>query len=200
MQLALAADERRRRDGGASPAPRIDPQQPEQPRTGARLALQRKRLERLDLDRVADQPQRLLAEQDLSGRAACSRRAATFTASPIARFSPSPTSTRPVLTPVRNRSATPTSSRDRRQPLTDLRRRPHRPQRVVLVHARDPEHRHHRIADELLDRPAVALDRRADLSEVPIHHPDQAPQGRAPRPSAVEPVTSQNSAVTTLRA
>ena len=44
---------------------------------------------------------------------------------------------------------------DRRQPLPDLGRRPHRTQGVVLVHLRDPEHRHHRVADELLDRPTV---------------------------------------------
>ena len=37
-------------------------------------------------------------------------------------------------------------------------RGPHRPQRVVLVCAREAEHRHHRVADELLHRAAVALD------------------------------------------
>ena len=40
------------------------------------------------------------------------------------------------------------------------RRRAHRPQRVVLVHDRHAEDRHHRVADELLDRPAVAFDDR----------------------------------------
>ena len=34
--------------------------------------------------------------------------------------------------------------------------RAHRPERVVLVGDRDTEDRHHRIADELLDRSAVA--------------------------------------------
>jgi len=60
-----------------------------------------------------------------------------------------------------------------RQPLADLRRRPHRSQRVILPHARDPEHRHHRVANELLDRPAVALDHRADLLEVTVHDSPQ---------------------------
>src|SRR5439155_1739897 len=41
-----------------------------------------------------------------------------------------------------------------------------RAQRVVLVQARQPEHRHHRVADELLDRPAVALDDRLHRVEI----------------------------------
>jgi hypothetical protein len=39
-----------------------------------------------------------------------------------------------------------------RQPVPDRERRPHRPLRIVLVSHRRPEQRHHRIADELLDR------------------------------------------------
>jgi len=37
-------------------------------------------------------------------------------------------------------------------------RGPHRPEGIVLVRAREAEHRHHRVADELLHRAAVALD------------------------------------------
>ena len=44
-----------------------------------------------------------------------------------------------------------------------------RAQRVVLVDLRDAEHRHHRVADELLDAAAVALDRHAHRLEVPGH-------------------------------
>src|SRR5262249_15672248 len=51
--------------------------------------------------------------------------------------------------------------------------RPHRAQGVVLVHLRDAEDRHHRVADELLDGSAVALDDRLHLVEVAAH---QRPQ------------------------
>ena len=47
--------------------------------------------------------------------------------------------------------------------------RPQRPQRVVLVHRRDAEHCHEGVADHLLDRPAVALDRRAHRRVEPGH-------------------------------
>jgi hypothetical protein len=44
-----------------------------------------------------------------------------------------------------------------------------RAQRIVLVRDGDPEHRHHRVADELLDPAAVALDDRAQVVEVALH-------------------------------
>ena len=62
---------------------------------------------------------------------------------------------------------------DGREPLADLRRGSHRAQRVIFAHARDPEHSHQRVADELIDRPAVALDRRAQHHDVAIHHTAQ---------------------------
>ena len=37
-------------------------------------------------------------------------------------------------------------------------RGPHRPEGIVLVYLRETEHRHHRVADELLHDAAVALD------------------------------------------
>ena len=42
-------------------------------------------------------------------------------------------------------------------------RRPHRPLGVVLVRGRHPEHRHHGVADELLDGAAVGLGRAREL-------------------------------------
>src|SRR5207248_3918972 len=45
------------------------------------------------------------------------------------------------------------------------------PERVVLVRGWDAEHGHHRVADELLDRAAVPLERRAHLLEVARHDP-----------------------------
>ena len=46
--------------------------------------------------------------------------------------------------------------------LEDPQPRPHRALRVVLVRHRRTEHRHHRVADELLDGPAVALEFASD--------------------------------------
>ena len=47
-------------------------------------------------------------------------------------------------------------------------RRADRPEGVVLMNLRNAEHRHHGVADELLDRPAVAFDHRAHLGEVAL--------------------------------
>ena len=67
----------------------------EQPVRGhpLRLALQLQRLDRLDLDGVADQPVGRLADQDLaSSGALCSRRAAVLTVSPVTSRCPLDTS------------------------------------------------------------------------------------------------------------
>jgi hypothetical protein len=45
-----------------------------------------------------------------------------------------------------------------------------RPERVVLVQPRYPEHRHHRVADELLHGAVVPFDHPAHLVEVQRHH------------------------------
>ena len=58
--------------------------------------------------------------------------------------------------------------------LAHLDRRVHRPQRVVLVHHRRAEDRHHRVAHELADRAAMALDDGCHLPEEPGHEPVQA--------------------------
>ena len=49
----------------------------------------------------------------------------------------------------------------------------HGAQGVVLVHARDAEHRKHGVPGVLLNRAAVALDRRSDRLETPTEHPMQ---------------------------
>jgi hypothetical protein len=84
------------------------------------------------------------------------------------------------------------------QRLAHLRRHPHRSQRVVLAQQRDAEHGHDRVAHELLDGPAVALDRLLHQLEVAEQHPAQALASRR-SPSAVEPVTSQKRTVTVFR-
>ena len=55
-----------------------------------------------------------------------------------------------------------------------LRRGADRAQRVVLVDVRHAEQRHHRVADELLHRSAMALDHGPHVTEVPTH---RVPQG-----------------------
>ena len=54
-----------------------------------------------------------------------------------------------------------------REPLAHVRRGPRRPERVVLVQLRDAEDRHHRIAGVLLDGAAVPFDRGSHRLEVP---------------------------------
>ena len=54
--------------------------------------------------------------------------------------------------------------------IAHLGRRPDGPDRVVLVHARQPEDGHDRVADVLLDGAAVAFEGGSHLVEVPRHH------------------------------
>ena len=49
----------------------------------------------------------------------------------------------------------------------------HRTERIVFADDRDAEDRHHLVADELLDGPAVALDDRCHLGEVAGHDPSE---------------------------
>ncbi len=111
------------------------------------------------------------------GSACCSRRAATFTASPVTNAFPppgSPATTSPVLTPMRTWIVTPRSRSSSlfsaASAVAHVRRGARRPERVVLVQHRDAEHRHDRVADVLLDRPAVSLDRGPHRVEVPRLH------------------------------
>ena len=56
------------------------------------------------------------------------------------------------------------------EPFAHLDAARHGPQRVVLVEQGDPEHRHHGVADVLLDGSAVTLDRAAHRVEVARLH------------------------------
>ena len=137
---------------------------PSEPERRHRLALA---LQRQRLDRLRRRPRRATSASVASpistspGCAACCSRAATFTASPVASRSSVPVTTSPVLTPIR--PSIPSSG----ERLPHLHRRPAGPQRVVLVHHRHPEHRHHRVADELLHRAAVRLDDPLHPLEIP---------------------------------
>ena len=94
------------------------------------------------------------------GAAACSSRAATFTASPVASRSAVPVTTSPVLTPIR--PLTPSSGSASRISTAARQAR----SASSSCADRHPEDRHHRVADELLHRPAVRLDDRLHPLEV----------------------------------
>ena len=69
----------------------------------------------------------------------------------------------------------------RPQTVTQLGRRAHGAQRIVLVQDGDAEHRHHGIADELLHRPPVTFDDQPRRVEIPGHHAPAATPGRVVR-------------------
>ena len=94
----------------------------------------------------------------MTGAEAC-RRDAVLTTSPEAipwpasGWASSETSASPVVMPIRT-SSLPVLSR----PVADGKRGANGPLRIVLVRQRRPEERHHGVADELLDRSAVAFE------------------------------------------
>ena len=163
-QLALAADEDRLVPplGGRAGS--------EQPEGEQRLALplQQQRLERLHLDRLTNEGERRLGEQHLPRRSGLLQ-----TGGHVQRV----TGRQPLLRPrhhLTRREPDPPLDPQPRERRPHLHRRPAGPQRIVLVHRRHPEHRHHRIADELLHHAAVLLDH-------PPHPPEIARQQRPQR-------------------
>ena len=95
-----------------------------------------------------------------SGTAACSRRAATLTASPLTKELPSrgrPTTTSPVFTPGAKGEL---ALEERLQAAAHRKRAVERALRVVLERGGSAERGHHRIAGELLHRASGALDLR----------------------------------------
>ena len=113
-----------------------------------------------------------------------------------------PVTTSPVLTPIRSdeRGAVVPGQLlvESRDLFPDAGCRAHRPEGVVLVHDRDAEDGQHGVADELLHRPAVALDHRLRRFEVASERGAQALRIEA-LAERVEPVTSHWSTVTVLR-
>ena len=95
------------------------------------------------------------------GPAACSSRAATLTASPVTSVSPRPGD---------DLAGVHADADVELDAVAELDRRAHGAQGVVLVQLRNAEDGHHRIADELLDRAAVSLDRGPRGVEVASHH------------------------------
>ena len=163
----------RRAGGRTTAAPSTDARGAGAPEA-ARSCPSRRAARRLGLDRVADEP---VGRRRRSGSrpaaAACSRRAATLTASPVTSVSPLP------VDDLAGVDADP--QLELRDGVAQLERCARRAQRVVLVHLRDPEHRHHRVADELLDARAVAFEDRARLSRSSAPSACASPRGRAAR-------------------
>ena len=187
-QLALAPDEHR----VVPPLRRLT--RSEQPERRHRLALplQRQRLDRLHVDRVPDQRTRRLRDQHLPRR-----RRLLQPGRHVERI----TGRQPLLRPGHHLTRVhpdPPLDPQPRERLPHLHRRPARPQRVVLVHDRHPEHRHHRITDELLHRTAVRSTIPFIRSKYRASSARNA-SGSVDSPSAVDPTTSQNSTVTTFR-
>jgi hypothetical protein len=107
-----------------------------------------------------------------SGASKSARPAASFTISSTGKYvMPSPYGRqRPRSTAARSSSRETNSSTNRDFP-THVGGGADRSEGIVLVHKRDPEHCHHRVADELLDGPSVAFARGLHLVEVARHHP-----------------------------
>ena len=176
--------------GELPPAP--DHRRPEGPRDGSRdvehpeepprgdpfgLALQGERIDRFRLDDVADQPIRVVPDEDPAGRGVLLEPGGDVDG--VARDERLPRRRVPGddLAGVhadahldRDAAIAPELLVQCGQPFAHLDRRAHGPQRVVLVELGDPEHRHHGVPDVLLDGPAVTLDRPAHRLEVARLH------------------------------
>jgi hypothetical protein len=141
-------------------------------RHGARLALQRE-LERLGRDGVADEPEAVVAEEDLARAGGllepCGdvHRVARHQRVTFARDD------RPGV------DADPRVEPQLLDDVSQLHRRTRRPQGVVLARDRDSEDRHHRVAHELLHPAAVPLEHPARGVVVAVH---QRPQRLRIRP------------------
>ena len=119
---------------------------------GLRLALELERLHRLEIRRPADERGRRRADQHLSGRC-CLLQAGGHVHGVTGRQS-----FLGAGDDLAGHDADPSLQAEIGQGVAHLGRRSNRAQRVVLVHRRHAEYRHHRVADELLDGSAVALD------------------------------------------
>ena len=166
VELGLAPDQRRVHPPCHPGRVRLDVEQkPGVDRIGLPLQLQRRH--RLDRDRVTDETDRRVPDEDLTGgrgrleplrdddsvarreRIALRRIAGEHLTRVDAGAHPDPDPVLPLELVVQAGELA-----------TELDRGPHRTQRIVLVHDRDPEHAQHGVADELLDRAAVPLEHR----------------------------------------
>ena len=131
------------------------------------LAFQLERLDRFGLDRAADELEGGLADQDLVGIGGVLQAGGH-----VDRVAGG----EPLLGPgdhLAGVHADPPLHAQLGERRPHLDRRPAGAQRVVLVHLRHPEDRHHRVTDELLHRAAVRLDDRLHPLEVAGEQPLQ---------------------------
>ena len=151
------------------------------------LAFQLKRLQTFDLDRVADESERRCSNQHLARR-----RGLLQPRGHVDRV----TGRETFLGPGYDLAAgqpDPGLEAEPRQRVSHFCRSPNGAQRVVLVEHWYPEHGHHRIADELLHRPAVALDDRLHPLEVTRQQPTKRLGiERLPKRSRAGHVTEQD--------
>ena len=175
LELAVSADHRGQERAAGLPGLRDDPEQTVGG-DGLGLPLERERFDGFRLDRVADEAIRLVADQDLArvggglepggrvhgvagdaaevGRIGTHEDLAGVHADPAGE--PDAVVALELVVEVLERRAHVDGGADRSE-------------RVVLVELRDAEHGHHGVADELLDRAAVALERGAHRVEVAGH-------------------------------
>ena len=163
-ELGLAAHHRRVEPAGARRCHRLDVREPVGGH-GLRLALERERLDRLDRDRVAHEPEGRLPDQDLARGGGLLEAGGD-----VDRVAGHERLPGRALSGHDLAGVDPDAQRDpraeallelgvqRRQALLHLPGGAHGSQRIVLVRERDPEDRHHRVSDELLHSPAMALD------------------------------------------
>ena len=194
LALPLSPDERRLRTAGRGTRRRSSTCEEPKGLDRLRLPFQLKRLDSLDLtaSRTSSRVSApisvsvargglLEARRDVDGIAGDERLALAADDDP-ARVDPDPC----LESVLRDRG-------------THLRCCTHRPESVVLVRDRDPEDRHDRVADELLDGATVTLDDHAEILEVAAHARPRSASGSVDSPSAVDPTRSQKRTVTTLR-
>ena len=175
LPLALAPDERRLEpagERGSSPTTSTS----RNASTGSDLPLQHERLDRLDADGIADEQPRLGADERLAGSGRLLEPRGDVDRVPgHERLASPPTTTSPVLMPIRASS-----------PCAAIAARISTAARTARSASSsceigNPEDRHDGVPDELLDRAAVALDDGAQIARSSAASARAAPPDRSTR-------------------
>src|SRR5215203_636261 len=176
-QLAVATDHRDVDPADEPGRVRCDGEQPVRGDALA-LALQLERLNRLDRHGVADEAERLAAEEDLARPRRLLEPGSDVDGvagrEPVVRARDDLAGVHPESQLEPRREVAFENLVERAEPVSKLRRGADGAEGVVLVDAWDAEDGHDGVADELLDGAAVALDRRAGEVEVATENVAQA--------------------------